>query len=264
MMTAVLIVDDEPDIAELFESEFQDFGFTTFSAGNINSAKTILSSNSIDIVLSDVRMPGGNGIELLKWVRANCPPSLIFLIMTGYSDVSLAEALSLGAHGLFAKPVDLEKIIGCARACMELRHDSGPANRRSTRKPVNLRATITQVGDLSPFPATVLDLSRGGFFFSTPNQNVAPGAELDFRIDCQIKNRLEISGKAIVRWTKYLAGDSTQSSRSAPAKFGAGAEFLQLNKNSSEDLLGILTILEIYPIGDVLALEEDEIQQVSK
>jgi CheY-like chemotaxis protein len=258
-MTTVLIVDDEPDIAELFESEFQDFGFTTFTAGDIKIAKSILASNSIDIVLSDVRMPGGNGIELLKWVRTECPLSMIFLIMTGYSDVSLADALSLGAHGLFAKPVDLEKIIGCARACMELRQDSGPANRRSTRKPVNLKATISLVGEPAPFPATVVDLSRGGFYFSHQNPMITPGAELDFRIDCQIKNRLEISGKAIVRWTKHLAGDAGQSANSIHPKLGAGAEFLHLNKNSGEDLLGILTILEIYPIGDVLALDDGEI-----
>jgi CheY-like chemotaxis protein len=263
-MTAVLIVDDEPDIAELFESEFQDFGFTTFTAGNITTAKSILASNSIDIVLSDVRMPGGNGIELLKWVRTECPPSLIFLIMTGYSDVSLADALSLGAHGLFAKPVDLEKIIGCARACMELRQDSGPANRRSTRKPVNLKATISQIGEPSPFPATVLDLSRGGFFFSHQNPMITPGAELDFRMDCQIKNRLEISGKAIVRWTKHMPEQANQSSNNSPPILGAGVEFLQLAKNSSEDLLSILTILEIYPIGDVLAPDDSEIQQTPK
>jgi hypothetical protein len=45
---------------------------------------------------------------------------------------------------------------------------------------------------------------------------------------------------------------------------GAGAEFLQLSKNSGEDLLGILTILEIYPIGDVLALDDGEIQRTPK
>jgi CheY-like chemotaxis protein len=263
-MTTVLIVDDEPDITELFESEFQDFGFTTFTAGDIKTAKSILASNSIDIVLSDVRMPGGNGIELLKWARTECPPSLVFLIMTGYSDVSLADALSLGAHGLFAKPVDLEKIIGCARACIELRQDSGPANRRSTRKPVNLKASITQVGEPSPFPANVVDLSRGGFFFSHQNPKITPGTELDFRIDCQFKNRLEISGRAIVRWTKHITGEPNQSSNNTPPILGAGVEFLQLAKNSSEDLLSILTILGIYPIGDVLPSDDSEIQRTPK
>lgn len=250
-MSSVLIVDDEPDITELFESEFQEFGFSTFCAADIHAAKIILQSNTIDVVLSDVRMPGGNGMELLKWVRAHCPPSLIFLIMTGYSDVSLAEALSLGAHGLFAKPIDLEKVIGYTRACIELRQDTENENRRSTRKQVHFTGSITPAGESTPIAATLLDLSRGGFFVSCENEEIYPGMELDFCLKFYVTRRFEISGRAIIRWMKPLPANLAQSSTNSTRTFGAGAKFLYVDENSKEALLSILTILEIYPIGDI-------------
>lgn len=168
MSSSILIVDDEPDICELFEFEFQATGFLTHTAQNIAAAKEIIEVANIDVILSDVRMPGGSGIDLLEWVRANCPEDPIFLLMTGYSDVSLDRAFMHGAHGLFYKPLNLTEVTTFVLKSLTHRNDFGPAKRKSLRKTVNCEATLVldplQNGSAHSVNGRVNDISRGGDF----------------------------------------------------------------------------------------------------
>ncbi len=106
----VLIVDDEPDILELMEEEFRYCGYNTLTAVCGNDAIKLLNSEKIDIVVSDYKMPNGNGMAVLSHVNQmkNRP---IFFFVSGQADVSTDDAVKAGAKKFFSKPFDLDELI---------------------------------------------------------------------------------------------------------------------------------------------------------
>ena len=106
----VLIVDDEPDLRELLRLELEAHGWQVEEAANGHDAWRLLQSRDVDVVLTDLRMPGGSGLELVEKLRERgAPPPEIFL-MSAYADVSLEQTRALGAHPLLAKPFDFEGV----------------------------------------------------------------------------------------------------------------------------------------------------------
>ena len=106
----VLIVDDEPDILELMEEEFRYCGYQTMTAICGNDAIKLLESNSVDIVVSDYKMPNGNGMDVLSHVNIMDKKPLFFFV-TGQAEVSTKDALRAGARKFFSKPFDLDELI---------------------------------------------------------------------------------------------------------------------------------------------------------
>lgn len=106
----VLIVDDEPDILELMEEEFKYCGYSTLTAICGNDAIKILDTKKVDIVVSDYKMPNGNGMAVLSHVN-RMPTRPIFFFVSGQADVSIEDALRAGAKKFFSKPFDLDELI---------------------------------------------------------------------------------------------------------------------------------------------------------
>lgn len=106
----VLIVDDEPDILELMEEEFKYCGYNTITAICGNDAIKILDNSKIDIVVSDYKMPNGNGMAVLSHVNKLAKRPAFFFV-SGQADVSVEDALRAGAKKFFSKPFDLDELI---------------------------------------------------------------------------------------------------------------------------------------------------------
>lgn len=106
----VLIVDDEPDILDLMEEEFKYCGYDTITANCGNAANEILGKQKIDIVVSDYKMPNGNGMSVLNFVK-KLEKTPYFFFVSGQADVSIDEAIEAGALKFFTKPFDLEELI---------------------------------------------------------------------------------------------------------------------------------------------------------
>ncbi len=106
---AVLIVDDEKSARDgLVRALRRDY--KVFAAENGHSALEILSTQQIDVLLSDVRMPGIDGITLMQRALANYP-ELTVIILTAYGDVDMAvEAMKHGATDFMTKPINLDKL----------------------------------------------------------------------------------------------------------------------------------------------------------
>lgn len=106
----VLIIDDEPDILELMEEEFRYCGYNTLTAMSGNEAVQVLQKSPVDIVVSDYKMPNGNGMVVLDYVNkmSNRPD---FFFVSGQADVSIEDALKAGAKKFFTKPFDLDELI---------------------------------------------------------------------------------------------------------------------------------------------------------
>ncbi len=77
-----------------------------------NEATALLKNHKVDIVLSDIRMANGDGMELLNYIRAFVPTPPSVVLVTGYSDFTAEEALRVGAAAVIAKPFERMKLIG--------------------------------------------------------------------------------------------------------------------------------------------------------
>lgn len=100
----VLVVDDEPHLRDVIASQFKTRGCKVFEAESGNSAAELLKIERVDFVVSDVRMPDGDGITLLKSIRERDPVNPKLLFISGYSDLTHETAQNQGALGLIAKP----------------------------------------------------------------------------------------------------------------------------------------------------------------
>jgi DNA-binding NtrC family response regulator len=107
----ILMVDDEPEIVELISTALGLFGAEVLSAASGNAAQKVLDDSNVDIIISDIRMPDGDGISLLKAVRSRHETKPAFLFLSGFSDVTTDEANKMGAQGRFFKPMSVHALI---------------------------------------------------------------------------------------------------------------------------------------------------------
>ena len=105
-----LIVDDEPDIRELLEITLGRMNIETQSAEDVTSAKACLETGSFDFCLTDMRLPDGNGIELVQHIQTQYPHLPIAMITAHGNMESAVEALKAGAFDFVSKPVNLEQL----------------------------------------------------------------------------------------------------------------------------------------------------------
>lgn len=115
MNRTILVVDDEIRYRELYARVLRHAGLAVREAGSAAEALLFLEDATPDMVVSDVRMPGESGLDLLRRVREK-RPHLPFLLVTAYADVREAvDALKLGAVDYLAKPVDLDELLAAVR-----------------------------------------------------------------------------------------------------------------------------------------------------
>ena len=107
----ILIVDDEETLRDALVFDFKRRGFTVFSAENAAKAFGIVEENSPDIVISDIRMPGGNGLSLLKKIRERDPDVPVVMFITGFADATEAECLEKGVKKVITKPFDRKVLL---------------------------------------------------------------------------------------------------------------------------------------------------------
>jgi len=118
-----LIVDDEPDIRELLDITLSRMDIDTLSAENIAQAKDLLSEHHFDLCLTDMRLPDGNGIELIKYIQENVS-SLPVAMITAHGNMEFAiEALKSGAFDFVSKPVDLNVLRNLVNTALKLADD---------------------------------------------------------------------------------------------------------------------------------------------
>lgn len=115
MSGKILIVDDQFGIRILLNEVLHKAGYKTFQAANGIQALEILNNDSPDLVLLDMKIPGMDGIEILKRMKA-VNPDIRVIIMTAYGELDMIqEAKDLGAMMHFAKPFDIDDIRNAVR-----------------------------------------------------------------------------------------------------------------------------------------------------
>ena len=111
MMSSILIVEDDITFGMMLKTWLGKKGFEVSSVSNIARARKHIESQTVDLVLSDLRLPDYEGIDLLKWMNDQ-GLDIPLIIMTGYADIQSAVlAMKLGARDYIAKPVNPEELL---------------------------------------------------------------------------------------------------------------------------------------------------------
>ncbi len=124
----VLVVDDEANMRRVLEIMLARRGFKTCSAADGREAYELLRTQTVDLVISDLRMPGMNGIELLKQLRAHGNDVPLIMITAQGTIESAVEAMRLGACDYLLRPFDLDTLdlaIGRVFAVQEVLQKNG-------------------------------------------------------------------------------------------------------------------------------------------
>jgi two-component system response regulator HydG len=117
----LLIVDDDAPVRHACTEIANSLGFVTLAADSVPSARSVLARSPIDLVLLDLKLPGGGGLVLLEEVRARHPETIV-VVMTAYATVdSAVEAMRTGAGDYLTKPFSLEELSAVLERAAHLR-----------------------------------------------------------------------------------------------------------------------------------------------
>jgi CheY-like chemotaxis protein len=235
----ILVVDDEESLRDAIAFDFKRKGYQVLVASNGTEAFTLVQKGNVDVVLSDMRMPGGDGMELLKNIKNSSPHKPVVMFITGFSDVTLEEAYHEGADAVFSKPFDrksLQSAVVHVLTSNEKRLGTPPGEPATTNIDLHLPEFKTVID------AKLIGFGRGGMFvvFGKEEGKVpVPGASIAFKIefdqsDSSVSGPGSIDGSGIVRWTCKEKDER---------KPGYGIEFTYLNDNCRSQVIYYLNSL---------------------
>lgn len=115
----LLLVDDEVEFLEPMEARLKRRKIACFTAESGAAALELLGQQTFDCAVVDVKMPGMDGLDLLRRMRKDYP-ALPVILLTGHASVELGvQGMELGAHEYLMKPIDLDELLGTIRRAAE-------------------------------------------------------------------------------------------------------------------------------------------------
>lgn len=174
MTERILIVDDEPDIRELLEITLGRMSLQTSSAQDLTSAKVLLSSEKFNLCLTDMRLPDGDGIELVEYIQENFSQIPVAMITAHGNTETAIKALKAGAFDFVSKPVDLQKLRDLVTSALRLSSKQSSEAIAATKDLTNLspsgitgqsakiQALRTQIGKLARSQAPIFISGESG------------------------------------------------------------------------------------------------------
>lgn len=218
----ILVVDDEIDLVDALSFDFKRKGFDVYCAYNGKEAFEIVEKQKIDLIISDIRMPGGDGIELLQKVKKiPNPPKLIF--STGFSEIGMDEAFDLGAEDVVAKPFERKEL----HSKIEL------ALKDFQKKYSEVKVCNDHFIQVKPDAVT---LGRGGVHLVLDlGENISAGKEILFEVNFLKSFKVKAHGR--VKYIHKMEG----------RKIGVGVEYLALEGDVLEYEDHVKNILPFIP-----------------
>ena len=116
-MPSILILEDDITFSLMLKTWLGRKGFEVSSVSSVSDARSRIEDVSFDLILSDLRLPDGDGIDLLKWIKEN-NFVIPLIMMTSYAEIQTAvQAIKLGASDYIAKPLNPEELLGQNQGC---------------------------------------------------------------------------------------------------------------------------------------------------
>ncbi|QIO89271.1 sigma-54-dependent Fis family transcriptional [Stenotrophomonas rhizophila] len=155
---SALVVDDERDIRELLVLTLGRMGLRISTAANLAEARELLASNPYDLCITDMRLPDGNGIELVTEIAQHYPRTPVAMI-TAFGSMDLAvEALKAGAFDFVSKPVDIAVLRGLVKHALELNNSERAAP--ATLAPEQAARLLGESPAMDGLRATIAKVAR--------------------------------------------------------------------------------------------------------
>ena len=215
----LLIVEDEEALREPLAQEFNYLGCQVLQAANGKQGFELANQHSIDAIISDIRMPGGDGVELLRNIKQVNHARPVVMLITGFSDLSREDAYHMGAEAIVAKPFDLDDIEAAVARILQPREirwqqsvDRGKIKHVFQKRCVSM-AQATEDRDMA--------LGRGGLFLNIGANPPPLNGRILFDITFDQGDVSGFDGVGIVRWVR-----SRPDGSSPP---GAGVEIESLS-----------------------------------
>ena len=221
----LLLVDDEVELLDLLKDRFELEGFEVLTATNGREAFKIYKEKSICAIISDVRMPNGDGIELLKKVREIESQTPIISFITAYADISLRDAYNLGVDGVFSKPYNFSQLLNHIQRLLlskEQRWKNPGLSKDLATVEEQFQSLDTSIKNKS------LNLGRGGFVLFSKNDFPSIEEHVSFKLHFQEDQPRSIFGFGRVKWKESTSSDS----------HFCGVEFYGLEKSSRSQVIG--------------------------
>ena len=214
----ILVVDDEADLRDIVASELEFMGAKVQQAANVESAIDFLKQSKVDLVVSDIRMPGASGIDLLKHVKSSNVDAPPMILITGFADITPQTAFSSGAEAILSKPFKLEELVHYAYRL------TSPMKDRFKEKTVphsSLERKFEQ-SFADKIARKEIALGRGGInvLVDLPCAKCELGEVMRFRFTFSDS---VLTGTAVCRWW---------SSQEKSNLASVGLEFIQLSEES--------------------------------
>lgn len=167
----ILVVDDAVDTLEVLERNLASQGYQVFTAQDVSGAMRLLEDTRVDLVITDLKMPGASGLDLLRYVRENLADTEVMMI-TGYATVEGAvQAVKLGAEEYLSKPFTDEELFLAVRKALDKLRMRRAAQIKSEEPPPPhgiigeskvMRDVFKAVHKAASTPATVLITGESG------------------------------------------------------------------------------------------------------
>lgn len=143
-----LIIDDEPDIRELLQLTLSRMGIKASLAADLKQAHELIQSGTFDLCITDMNLPDGNGIELVKYVQHN-RPDMPVAVLTAYGSMETAvTALKAGAFDFVSKPVDLQRLRDLIATAIKLKEKKSRPEQNDEGTPSPIRGNSAVVKKL--------------------------------------------------------------------------------------------------------------------
>ena len=198
---SILIVDDDPELLESITSLFSIFGFSVDDATGGVPAWEKVQAKKYDIIISDVKMPDMNGLELLKKVRSIDAFNPKVLLISGHTEHPIEDMLELGANGFFSKPFNATAVRDSLTQTL-----LSPADRWSRPTKKFGAKPIHKKFDSFSIARSQHDFNFGqsGFFIHLEDGLPLAGDHVDFDIEFKDSNPFrKFTGSGHVAWARH-------------------------------------------------------------
>ena len=222
---AVLVVDDEPELAELVAMEYEAIGSKVYTADNCRNAIRVAKEHSIDILITDYRMPNESGLDLAIGLTKENILIPVLIFMTGFADLTLEDAYNCGAGAIFGKPFNKRELIKTSgRLLLPYEERWQGVNEEPATRAISLVRSFPEIDGSS------LKLGRGGFFCPLKEEFPTLSDAISFEISFDGGPVKSIKGLGVVRWVRSVDESDEFSS-------GIGVEIIQIDSKEERESL---------------------------
>ena len=207
----ILVVDDEPDLCGIYAFGLQKRGFNVLTAHSGNSAKAVLESNKVDLVITDFQMPDGTGLDLVRSANELAAASntavIPVIMITGWVEPGVVDAMREGAAAVHSKPVSFKHILTDVDVVLDLKAGYEGNRRHQPRRRLTLNVEVCRDGEDEATKMETIDISLGGVKLVNQSQPLIVNENYILKIDSPDgrDGRTQFVARAICRWQRRVS-----------------------------------------------------------